>query len=100
MHVLLCLRMGAHSVPVVLGRRTDAPRAQRLCEQCNQHAVGDGRHMVFERPALQCVRDKYAALCAWSLQHVTVHVAGTGGYHSSWCYTFHQDCFAVLDAPV
>ena len=47
---------------VVQGRRTGAPRAQRLCLLCDQRAVGDERHMVFECPALQSVRDKYAAL--------------------------------------
>ena len=58
MRTLLRFRLGAHSLPVVMGRRTGTPRAQRLCQQCDQHAVGDERHMVL----LQAVRDKYAAL--------------------------------------
>ena len=62
MRVLLRFRMGAHSLPVIQGRRTGATRAQRLCLLCDQRAVGDERHMVFECPALQSVRDKYAAL--------------------------------------
>ena len=42
--------------------RANLVRAQRLCLLCDQRAVGDERHMVFECPALQGVRDKYAAL--------------------------------------
>ena len=45
MRVLLRFRLGAHSVPIVLGRRTGTPRDQRLCQHCDQHAVGDERHM-------------------------------------------------------
>ena len=46
MRILLRFRLGAHSLPVVMGRRTGTPRAQRLCQQCDPHAVGDERHMV------------------------------------------------------
>ena len=45
----------------VLGRRTGVPRAQRLCQRCNLHALHDERHLV-ECPAMQCVRDRYPAL--------------------------------------
>ena len=34
-----CLRMGSHSLPIVLGRRNGTPRDQRLCQQCDLHAV-------------------------------------------------------------
>ena len=97
MRVLLRLRMGAHSPPVVLGRRTGAPRPQRLCQRCDQHAVGDQRHMVFECAALQCVRDEYAALTvhgACTMQQFMWQVDLTGVAY------FIKDCFAVLDAPV
>ena len=57
MRVLLRFQMGAHSLPVVLGRRTGTPWDQRLCQRCDQHAVGDERHMFFECPAVQCVRE-------------------------------------------
>ena len=40
MHTLLRFRMGAHSLPVVLGRRSGVPRAQRLCQRCNLHCNG------------------------------------------------------------
>ena len=62
MRTLLRFRMGSHSLPIVLGRRTGVPRAQRLCQRCNLHAVHDERHLVFECPAMQCVRDRYPAL--------------------------------------
>ena len=62
MHTLLRFRMGAHSLPVVLGRRSRVPQAQRLCQRCNLHAPHDERHLVLECPAMQCVRDWYPAL--------------------------------------
>ena len=97
MRVLLRFRMGAHSLPVVQGRRTVAPRAQRLCLLCDQCAVGDERHMVFECPALQGVRDKYAALFvdgASTMQQFMWQQDVIGVAH------FVQNCFDLLDAPV
>ena len=38
MHVLR-MRMGTHSLPIVLGRRTGALRAQRQCQRWDQHAA-------------------------------------------------------------
>ena len=53
MHVLLTtFRTGAHSLPVVLSHRMGTPRAERFCQQCDQHAVGDECKMMFECPAL------------------------------------------------
>ena len=57
MRILLRFRLGAHSLLVVVSCRTGTPRAQRLSQHCDQHAVGDERHMMFECPALQAVRD-------------------------------------------
>ena len=51
-----------YSLPIVLGRRTGVPRAQRLCQRCNLHVLHDERHLVIECPAMQCVQDRYAAL--------------------------------------
>ena len=31
--------MRAHSLPIVLGRRTGVPQAQRLCQRCSLHAL-------------------------------------------------------------
>ena len=96
MRVLLRFRMGAHSLPVVLGRRFGAPRAQRLCQWCDQDAIGTNA-MVVECPALLWVRDKYAALLAHGaciMQHFMWQVIITA---VADCI---KDCFAVLDAPV
>ena len=57
MRILLRFRLGAHSLLVVVSCRTGTPRAQRLSQHCDQHAVGDERHIMFECPALQAVRD-------------------------------------------
>ena len=69
--------------------------AQRLCQRCNLHALHDERHLVFECPAMQCVRDRYPALFSpatntmqlFMWQHDIVGVAH-----------FIQDCFEVLGA--
>jgi len=94
MRILLRFRLGAHSLPVVMGRRTGIPRAQRLCQQCDQHAVGDERHMIFECPALQALRDKYAGLFAsgaCTMQQFMWQADITGVAH------FVMDCLDVLD---
>ena len=65
MHTLQRFRMGSHSLPCVLGRRTGVLRAQRLCQRCNLHALHDERHLVFECSAMQIphtLRDRYPAL--------------------------------------
>ena len=45
-----------------LGRRNRVPRLQRFCTKCASRTTGDEYHVVFECPAVQCVRDKYAHL--------------------------------------
>ena len=74
MRTLLRFRMGSHSLPIVLGRRTGVPRVQRLCQRCNLHALHDERH-VFECPAMQCVRDPLPSLVQSCKKHdAAVHV--------------------------
>ena len=99
MRVLLRFRMGAHSLPVVQGRRTRAPPAQRLCQLCDQRAVEDDRHMVSECHAMQCVLDKYAALfvdgaSTMHMQQFMWQQDVIGVAH------FVKGCFDMLDAPV
>ena len=62
MRILLRFRMGCHSLPIVMGRRSGVPRSQRVCLQCDLHVVGDERHMVFDCTALQPVRERYLDL--------------------------------------
>ena len=78
------------------GRRTDARRAQRLCERYNQPAVGDQNHIIFERPALQCVRESMLQLFEHSAcsKQSFLAVDWNGVAH-----TF-EDSLSVLDAPV
>ena len=95
MRTLLRLRMGSHSLPIVLGRRTGVPRAQRLCQRCNLHALHDERHLVFECPAMQCVRDRYPALFSPAKNTMQLFMWQrniVGVAH------FVQDCFEVLGA--
>ena len=80
MRVLLRFRMGAHSLPVVQERRTGAPRAQHLCLLCDQRAVGDESHMVFECPALQGVRHKHAD-CLWMALAPCMHGSSCAAGH-------------------
>ena len=76
MHALLRFIMGAHLLPVVLGRRTGVSRTQRSCQRCNLHALHDESHLVFEGPAIQFVRGIGMLPCSVLLKHhAAVHVA-------------------------
>ena len=48
--------------PIEQGRRAKLPRAMRFCPLCPGHHVGDERHLVFECPALQHIRQHYAGI--------------------------------------
>ena len=84
MRTLLRFKLGSHSLPIVLGRRTGVPRAQRLCQRCNLHALDDERHLVFECPAMQCVRDRYPALFspATNTMQLFMWQRNTVGWHT------------------
>ena len=55
-------RLSCTPLPVVQGRRNAVPRMQRHCHQCNLMLMGDQRHVVFECPKVQFVRDRYPYL--------------------------------------
>ena len=57
---LFRFRLSSHSLPIEQGRRAKLPRAMRFCPFCPGHHVGDERHLVFECPALQHIRQHYA----------------------------------------
>ena len=60
--VLAALQDGGPLTASVLGLRTGIPRAQRLCQWCNLHALNEARHLVSHCPDMQGVRDWYPAL--------------------------------------
>ena len=100
MHQILRFRMGADSLPIVLGRRNGTPRDQRLCQQCDLHAVHDESHLVFQCPAMQPVRDRYPALFSparGTMQLYMCQQNNVGVVH------YIMDCFdalgALCDAP-
>ena len=60
-HVLR-FRMGCHGLPRDSGSWAGVPRVDRVCRFCGTGSLGDERHVVFESPHLQFIRDKYAGL--------------------------------------
>ena len=85
MHILLRLQEDAHWPPVVLGRYTGTPHAQRLCQQRGPHAFGDDCHTVTCLPcsarcATHCTSKVHCLLtvlapCRWTswvLQNVKI----------------------------
>ena len=59
---LFRFRLGAHHLPVEMGRRGGLARVARVCPACTGGHVGDERHLVFECPAFQHVRRRHAGL--------------------------------------
>ena len=69
---LFRFRLSSHSLPIEQGRRAKLPRAMRFCPFCPGHHVGDERHLVFECPALQHIRQHYADI--YSDAHSTMRL--------------------------
>lgn len=59
---VLKFRMGCHGLPRDCGSWAGVPRVDRVCRFCGVGSMGDERHVVFECPHLQSIRDKYASL--------------------------------------
>jgi hypothetical protein len=62
MRQFLRFRMGCHGLPrdhAFWGSQR-VPRMSRTCQKCSLGQLGDERHLVFECPALQPIRDRYA----------------------------------------
>ena len=62
LRAFLRFRAGCHGLPNDAGRRSGVPRQQRTCARCGGSGICDERHLVFECPAVQPVRDQYAGL--------------------------------------
>ncbi len=95
MRVFLKFRMGCHSLPNVSGRWARVARAQRYCLHCDQHVLGDERHLVFECPAVQSIRDQYPALFATAIQTMQQFMWQLDIVSVAH---FVMDCFDHLDA--
>ena len=55
-------RMGCHKLPRDTRCWLRVPRLHRLSTLCQQGVLGDEKHLVFECPALQDLRDRYENL--------------------------------------
>ena len=65
MQQFLQSRLSSHQLPIVLGRFAGGQhvaRASRICTHCGYVADIDKMHMIFERPALHTLRQRYAPL--------------------------------------
>ena len=57
--------LGCHGLPNAAGRLAGAghvDRANRVCLTCNSGAIGDAKHMIFERTALSLLKQQHAGL--------------------------------------
>jgi hypothetical protein len=63
---VLRFRMGCHGLPRDSGSWAGLPRVDRVCKFCGAGSMGDEKHVVFECPHLQPIRDKYAGLFSFS----------------------------------
>ena len=66
LHRIFRLRMGAHHLPIQMGRHLQQPRSIRVCHMCHSGALCDERHVLLECPALGDLRSQYAPLIAES----------------------------------
>jgi hypothetical protein len=80
------------SLPHVSGLWARVPRPQHVCMRFAQQAIGDERHLVFECPALQSIRDGFPGL--FGADHAAIRVV-VG--HCSCC-TFFVGVFYYLNA--
>ena len=51
-------RMCCHRLPRDIAAWAGITRLQRICNMCQHRIIGHEKHMVFECPALQDLRDK------------------------------------------
>ena len=58
MHRFLRFRMGCHKLTRDTECLPGVPRQDRICMMCQQGVLGDEKHLVFECPALQDLRNR------------------------------------------
>ena len=93
----LQFRMGCHGLPNDVGGRRRIPRMQRSCPRCAMHGIANERHLVFECPALQPVRDKFPILYGAGVITMKDFMWQADNLQVA---KFVQACFAVLDDSV
>ena len=71
LHWILRFRIGSHHLPDEDGPHLNQPRASRVCNLCNTGALGDGKHMLLECPALAGLRLQFSSLLLRK-QHLTI----------------------------
>ena len=76
-------------------RKFSCLQGERLCQKCQLRVVCDERHLVFECPALQRIRDKYPGLFHVDTMRLFMWQTDTIGVAN-----FIRDCFAHMHAPV
>ena len=64
LHRVLRFRMGAHHLPIQMGRHLRLPRGMRVCHMCHSGAICDERHVLMECSALLDLRVTFAPLIA------------------------------------
>ncbi len=52
----------AENFGAVSWARPAVPRLERICQLCASGTVGDEKHLIFECPELQCLRDQWPHL--------------------------------------
>lgn len=109
---LMRLRTGAHHLAIETGRWQRKPRGERLCVKCTAGVVEDEMHVLFECPAYQHVRSRYALSLFQLLGGLDVTCAAVqipGGFcqfmeqSPKQVAAFVNDCFEVRQeegAPV
>ena len=66
LHRIFRFRMGAHHLPIQIGRHLRQPRSMRVCHMCHLGALCDERHILLVCAALGDLRSQYAPLIAES----------------------------------
>ena len=66
------------------------PPLQRYCTHCDMHTIGVERHVVFESPALQCIRARFPGLFGAAVTTMRQAITQVG--------TFIMQCFARMTA--
>ena len=49
-------KLGCHHLAIETGRWDGTPRMSRVCQRCQQGALDDERHLVFECPVFEDLR--------------------------------------------